>query len=81
MEINKFEKLFFYPVAIISTVMTLMAWYYGSSELALPCSIIVTMLWVCPLYKDKYQHLTKISFWISFIALVAAAVMVLASVG
>ncbi len=68
---NKVEKVLFYPVANIATVLTLQAWSYQPVPFVAICTLVVLTPWLKPVLPGRFQVLSKVGLWLSGVAFIA----------
>jgi hypothetical protein len=61
----KIEKILFYPVTIILTVLALQAWMFQPMGLAAALTATAIGLWILPFLGVKFILARRILFWIS----------------
>jgi hypothetical protein len=62
----KIEKILFYPVATILTVLSLQSWTTQPIAFSVVLTMMAVSLWSLPFLGVKADVARKIVFWISF---------------
>ncbi len=74
--IKGIEKVLYYPVTIIVTVLAFQSWTDHSRAMAAVLAIDALALWILPVYRNRYPRILRFLFWTTFVCLVLAFLFV-----
>lgn len=68
---SKFERILFYPVLVVATVLTLQSWTYQPVWISGLASVVVVSLWISPLAGKNSAFIQQALFWLTLCVLLS----------